>query len=56
MRLTLHRTGGPVANDLTLKGEGREVELGAFLVEDERIVLQGELRARIADLPNPAAP
>lgn len=48
VRLTLHQTGGPVPNYLTLKGDGREVELGAFLRE--------ELRARIAALFNPAAP
>ena len=35
LRLTLHETGGPVPNYLTLKGEGREVELGAFLSEEE---------------------
>lgn len=32
----IHRTGGPVKNYITLKGNGREVELGAFLSEDER--------------------
>lgn len=43
LRLTLHPTGGPVANYLTLKAEAREVELGAFLSEDERIALHDEL-------------
>ncbi|AZL57802.1 DUF2244 domain-containing protein [Tabrizicola piscis] len=43
LRLTLHPTGGPVANYLTLKAEAREVELGAFLSEDERIALHYEL-------------
>jgi uncharacterized membrane protein len=44
VRVTLHQTGGPVPNYLTLKGDGREVELGAFLSEDERIALHSELR------------
>jgi uncharacterized membrane protein len=50
LRVTLHETGGPVPNYLTLKGEGREVELGAFLSEDERIALQDELRLALAKL------
>jgi uncharacterized membrane protein len=47
VRVTLHATGGPVPNYLTLKGEGREVELGAFLSEDERLTLQAELNRRL---------
>ncbi len=50
LHVTLHETGGPVPNYLTLKGEGREVELGAFLSEDERIALGGELRLRLQAL------
>ena len=50
LRMTLHKTGGPVPNYLTLKGEGREVELGAFLSEEERIALHRELLSRIAAL------
>lgn len=50
LRVTLHPTGGPVPNYLTLKGEGREVELGAFLSEEERIALQAELSDRLARL------
>ena len=46
---TLHETGGPVPNYLTLKGDGREVELGAFLSEEERIALR-------EDLGRPACP
>ncbi len=46
----LHPTGGPVPNYLTLKGEGREVELGAFLAEEERIALRDELTRRLAAL------
>ena len=48
--VTLHRTGGPVPNYLTLKGEGREVEIGAFLSEDERVALHGELTRALARL------
>lgn len=50
LRVTLHATGGPVPNYLTLKGEGREVELGAFLSEDERVALKDDLARRIARL------
>ena len=50
VRVTLHETGGPVPNYLTLKGEGREVELGAFLSEEERIALRDDLARRFAAL------
>lgn len=43
VRLTLHTTGGPVPQYLTMKGEGREVELGAFLSEEERRRLCAEI-------------
>jgi uncharacterized membrane protein len=47
VRVTLYETGGPVPNYLTLKGQGREVELGAFLSKEERIALKDELLARL---------
>lgn len=50
LRVTLHETGGPVPNYLTLKGDGREVELGAFLSEDERVALKAELIGCLARL------
>ncbi len=50
LRVTLHPSGGPVPNYLTLKAEAREVELGAFLSEDERIALKDDLQARLATL------
>lgn len=40
----MHETGGPVPNYVTLKGMGREVEIGAFLSEDERIALYKDLQ------------
>ena len=42
-RATLHEEGGPVPHYVTLSGKGREVEIGAFLSEDERKALYGEL-------------
>lgn len=35
---------GPVPHYVTLKGKGREVEIGAFLSEDERVALFEELQ------------
>lgn len=47
VRINLHAEGGPVPNYLTLQGGGREVELGAFLSEEERISLYRELLGKI---------
>lgn len=47
LRLTLHTKGGPVPQYLTMKGEGRAVELGAFLTEDERRRLCAEITAAL---------
>lgn len=49
-RVTLHRKGGPVENYITLRGGGREVELGAFLSPEERGALHGELTTALAQL------
>ena len=46
----LHPTGGPVPNYLTLRGSGREVELGAFLTEEERLSLRDDLQDRLIRL------
>ena len=43
VRVVRHATGGPVPNYLTLQGGPREVELGAFLSEDERVTLHSDL-------------
>jgi uncharacterized membrane protein len=48
IRVTDHGTGGPVPHYLTLAGGAREVEIGAFLPEDERVALAGPLRAAFA--------
>ena len=39
----LHREGGPVENYVTLRGGAREVEIGAFLSPEERLVLRDDL-------------
>ncbi|WP_121062108.1 DUF2244 domain-containing protein [Chachezhania antarctica] len=39
----IYATGGPVPNYVTLRGGGREVEIGAFLSEDERKALYDDL-------------
>ena len=44
-RLRIYEQEGPVANYVTLRGNGREVELGSFLGEDERKELFHELNA-----------
>lgn len=43
VEVRLHKTGGPVENYVTLRGAGRKVEIGAFLSDDERVDLYGEL-------------
>ncbi|PSL18961.1 putative membrane protein [Shimia abyssi] len=42
-RVEMHVTGGPVPHYVTLSGNGRTVEIGSFLSEDERKSLYGEL-------------
>ncbi len=50
LRLTLHESGGPVPQYLTLSGGGRVVELGAFLTEVERVALKGEIERLLVTL------
>ena len=51
VRLFLHGDKGPVRNYLTLKGGGREVELGVFLSPEERETLFDELDRLLKGLP-----
>jgi uncharacterized membrane protein len=44
VQVTLYADQGPVEQNLTLAGDGREVEIGAFLGPDERIALYAELQ------------
>jgi len=50
VRLSLIETGGPVENYVTLNGNGREVELGAFLSPHERAALHNDLQRLLARL------
>ena len=54
VRPTLHATGGPVPQYLTLSGNGREVELGAFLTPQERLELYRLLLQHLSDVKIPA--
>ena len=46
----LYPDRGPVPNYVTLKGDGREVEVGAFLGPDERLTLRDQLETVLRDL------
>ena len=46
-QVNMHETDGPVPHYVTLKGMGREVEIGAFLSEEERITLYDDLMAAL---------
>lgn len=48
----LHREDGPVENYVTLKGAGREVEIGAFLSPGERLTLHADLDRLLASAQN----
>jgi uncharacterized membrane protein len=53
VRVNLAATAGPVPNFLTLSGNQREVEVGAFLTSAERESLDIDLRKRLATLRQP---
>lgn len=46
--VNLRKEGGPVENYLTLKGAGREIELGVFLSPEERVELNTSLSTALA--------
>ena len=48
-QVTKYDDKGPVPHYVTLSGKGREVEIGAFLSEDERIALYDDLMRAFAD-------
>ena len=54
-RAQMHATGGPVPNYVTLSGKGREVEIGAFLSEDERKALYTDLLDALGWAARPGA-
>ena len=56
VEVRLTPVGGPVPNYLTLRGGGREVEVGAFLPEAERVALHGTLDRVIGMGRRPATP
>lgn len=43
-QVTKYEDDGPVPHYITLRGKGREVEIGAFLSEEERIALYDDLQ------------
>jgi uncharacterized membrane protein len=46
-RVQIHPKGGPVPHYVTLSGAGREVEIGAFLSQEERKTLFSELTEQL---------
>jgi uncharacterized membrane protein len=48
VQVHLYPTGGRVPQYLTLRGAGREVEIGAFLSEEERLTLCLDLKEKLA--------
>lgn len=45
VRVLTYPDAGPVEHYLTLKGDGREIEIGSFLSPEERQALERELRS-----------
>jgi len=46
----IHSAGGPVKHYVTLSGNGREVEIGRFLSEDERQRLIAEIELALGEM------
>lgn len=55
VRVGLAPKGGPVEQYLTLTGNGRTVELGAFLMPEERVALRDDLAQILSRLNAPEA-
>lgn len=53
VKVACHEKGGPVPYYVTLKGNGREVEIGAFLSEDERKALYSDLSDAVRRAAHP---
>ncbi|SMX50276.1 DUF2244 domain-containing protein [Maliponia aquimaris] len=53
VKVACHERGGPVPYYITLKGNGREVEIGAFLSEDERKALYSDLSDAVRRVARP---
>ncbi|WP_299627281.1 DUF2244 domain-containing protein [uncultured Tateyamaria sp.] len=50
-QVTKYESEGPVPHYVTLKGKGREVEIGSFLSEEERIALYDDLLRALRGAP-----
>lgn len=50
-RVTKYDDAGPVPHYVTLKGANREVEIGAFLSEEERVALYDDLKRALSHQP-----
>ena len=50
VEVCLHKSEGPVENYVTLRGNEREVEIGAFLSPEERVELHAQLQDRLSRL------
>jgi len=56
VRVVTHEKDGPVPHYVTLCGSGRDVEIGSFLSEEERVALSTDLKDLLIDLRNPPQP
>ena len=54
VKLRIYEREGPVTNYITLSGNGREVELGSFLGEEERKDLFDDLNRLLNNLNSKA--
>lgn len=52
-QVNIHHKGGPVPQYVTLSGAGREVEIGAFLSQEERKALYADLCDKVQRIATP---